>query len=93
MASTYEKMQAFAAELRTQALDETSEEMAGFLGFVQIAAGFGIDVFDAILPDDPAQADLFIDQLLALLFRVRGDDLPPFDLNQYGEAEVRGEPA
>ena len=92
MASTHEKMQALAAELKEQALSDTSEETAGFVTLVQLAAGFGIDVFDWIIPDDPAQADVFLDQLLALLMRVRGDDLPPFDPNLYGEA-IDAQPA
>lgn len=86
MASTYEKMHALADELRTQAIGDTSEEMGGFVAVVQMAAGMGIDVFAWIIPDDPAEADTFVDQLLALLLRVRGDDLPPFDPNLYGEA-------
>lgn len=86
MASTYEKMHAFAAELRTQALGDTGEDAGGFVAAIQIAAGFGFDLFDALIPDDPASADVFLDQLLAMLVRLRGDDLPPFDPNLYGEA-------
>jgi len=86
VASTYEKMQAFAAELRTQAISDTSEEMSGFVELVQLAGAVGVDLFDYIIPDDPAHADMFVDQLLALFMRVRGDDLPPFDPNLYGEA-------
>lgn len=86
MASTHEKMQALAVELRQQALEDTSDEAQGFVTLVQLAAGFGIDVFEWIIPDDPADADVFLDQLLALLLRVRGDDLPPFDPDLYGEA-------
>lgn len=86
MASTYEKMQGLAAELREQAISDTSEEMSGLLSLVQMAAAVRIDVFEWLLPDDPAQADVFVDQIIALMLRLRGDDLPPFDPNLYGEA-------
>lgn len=86
MASTYEKMQALADELREQAISDTSEEMSGLLSLIQMAAALRIDVFEWLIPDDPAQADLFVDQIIALMLRLRGDDLPPFDPDLYGEA-------
>ena len=86
MATTLEKMQALAAEIRQQALDETSDEAAGFVTLIQLGAGFGIDVFEWLIPNDEAEADLFVDELIALMLRVRGDDLPPFSADLYGEA-------
>lgn len=88
MASTREKMQAVAAELREIAGGEVSTEMQPMVDMVQIAAGFGIDVFEWLIPGGDAECDLYIDKLLALFLRVRGDDLPPFDPNLYGEAIV-----
>lgn len=84
MATTYEKMKALGDELRDTAVDDAAEDTRQLVELVQIAAGLGIDVFDWILPD-PAGADVFIDKLIALLLRVRGDDLPPFDPNLYGD--------
>ena len=88
MATTYEKMSVMRDELRTLAIEDTSSEMQPLVTFVQVAAGMGIDVFDWLIPDDPADADSFVDGLLALFHRIRGDDLPPFDLDRYGEASL-----
>jgi hypothetical protein len=86
MATTREKMLGLRDELRTLSLDDTSPETRGLVELVQIGAGFGLDVFDFLVPGTDAEADVMIDQLLGLLHRVRGDDLPPFRLDQYGEA-------
>lgn len=91
MATTIEKMKALSDELRDTAIEDTSPETRPLVELVQIAAGLGIDVFAWLIPSDPADADVFIDQLIALLLRVRGDDLPPFDVNLYGD--VVEEPA
>lgn len=88
MATTREKMQALSAELRDTAIEDTSAETRPLVELIQISAGFGVDVFNWLVPDNDADADVFIDQLIALLFRVRGDDLPPFDVNLYGEAVI-----
>lgn len=88
MATTHEKMMALSDQLKQTAIDDTSPETRPLVELVQIGAGFGIDVFQWLVPSDPADADVFIDQLLALLFRVRGDDLPAFDVNLYGEAAL-----
>jgi len=91
MATTREKMNALRDELRASAIEDTSDEMSGLVELVQVGAGFGLDVFEWIVPKTDAEADVFIDQLLALLHRVRGDDLPPFTLDQYGEVASREE--
>lgn len=93
MATTFEKMQALSAELRDTAAADMSPETRPLVELVQIGAGLGLDVFSWLIPSDPAEADVFIDQLLALLFRVRGDDLPPFDPDLYGEAALNGDAA
>ena len=86
MATTKEKMGALGAELRETAIEDTSPETRPLVELVQIGAGFGIDVFSWLVPGDDSECDVFIDQLIALLFRVRGDDLPTFDPGLYGEA-------
>jgi hypothetical protein len=53
----------------------------------QLAEGMGVDVWGAIMPDTPAEADVMVDGLLCLLLQLRGDDLPPFDPSRYGELE------
>lgn len=93
MATTREKMMELAGELRATALEDTSAETRGLVELVQIGAGVGIDVFDWLIPGGEAECDVFIDQLLGLLIRVRGDDLPPFDTNLYGEAVTEPESA
>lgn len=94
--TTYEKMLALRDELRTLAIEDTTTEMRPFVEGIQMAAGFGLDIFDWLIPDDPADADGFVDGLLGLFVRMRGDDLPPFDIDRYGEvaaAEASGEAA
>ncbi len=93
MPTTYEKMQALSAELRETAIDDTSSEMRPLVELIQVGAGLGVDVFQWLIPGDPADCDVFIDQLIALLFRVRGDDLPPFDTELYGDVAARGSEA
>ncbi len=88
MATTREKMQALSAELRETAIEDTSAETRPLVELIQVGAGFGIDVFGWLVPDNDADADMFIDQLIALLVRVRGDDLPPFDAGLYGDTTV-----
>jgi hypothetical protein len=45
--------------------------------------GLGFDPLTHLLPQSEAEADQQVDSLIALLYQVRGDDLPPFDLERH----------
>lgn len=81
--STREKLLGLAHHLRTLPPAEASEEARGLIEVVQLAEGLGIDVWGALIPPTEAEADLMVDQLLALFHELRGDDLPPFDLERH----------
>lgn len=83
--TTRGKLLALAEHLRTLPTDHASPESRGLVEMVQIAEGFGLEVWEYVIPESDAEADLAVDQLIALLLNLRGDDLPPFDLERYGE--------
>jgi hypothetical protein len=80
--TTREKIAVLADELRQMDPGEASEELAPLLEFAQILQGMGLDVVSALIPQSDAEADMLVDQLIAVLFQLRGDDLPPFDLER-----------
>lgn len=89
--TTYEKVTALAEHIRTLNPAELAPELAPILEGAQILKGLGIKIpnpLDFLLPADPAEADVAIDKMISLLFELRGDDLPPFDPNQYGEGLI-----
>lgn len=89
--TTLEKIRALVAEVRTMKPDDVTGQARGLVELSQIAAAFGIDPLDYLLPDSEAEADQLVDSLIALLFHVRGDDLPPFDLGRHVlDAEATG---
>lgn len=88
MATTWEKLNAVVDELRKTPPGEMAPEGRDLAELVQIAEGLGVDVFSMLLPRSPAEADVMVDKLLSLLFAIRGDDLPPFDPERYGEGAV-----
>lgn len=96
--TTSEKIARLVAHVQTLDVRELAPEFAGLVEGAQILRGIGIKVpnpLEFLLPADAAEADVLIDKLLALLFELRGDDLPPFDPGQYGEsviAELLGTP-
>jgi hypothetical protein len=89
--NTLEKIAALVDEVRTMPPDEASESSRGLIEMAQILAAFGIDPLAYLLPSSPAEADQMVDNLIAILLQVRGDDLPPFDLNRHTlDAEATG---
>ncbi len=74
--------------------DDIRELVSNFQAVRGLASLAGVAIpanpLAMVLPDDPADADILVDKLIALLFEIRGDDLPPFDPNRYGEAFIAG---
>jgi hypothetical protein len=94
MATTIEKMHMLVHHLATMPRDELAPEAVDMGELLQIVRGFGFDPIAMIMPKSEAEADVVIDKLIALALYLRGDDLPPFDPDRYGEAELAGaEPA
>lgn len=81
--TTREKITALVDEVRKMSLSDCDESTRGLVEFAQIAAGFGFDPLTLLLPQSDAEADQQVDALIALLFQVRGDDLPTFDLERH----------
>jgi hypothetical protein len=89
--NTLEKIHALVDEVRLMKPDEASESSRGLIEMAQLSAAFGFDPLDMLLPSSPAEADQMVDSLIALLFQVRGDDLPPFELERHVlDAEATG---
>lgn len=89
--TTHEKVSALAGHLASADLAKLAPELGGLSEGMVILRGLGINLpspLDFILPADPAEADVLIDKLIALLLELRGDDLPPFDPTRYGESMV-----
>ena len=81
MTTTHEKLNAIRDEVALTPPEQMPEDARGLVAGLQMLAGMsGIDVFDYIVPDDPAEADVLIDKLLDLAFHLRGDDLAPYRL-------------
>ena len=78
--TTREKILALVDQLKQTPIDDGAGEGRDLIELVQIAEGFGIDLFGQLVPQTNAEADVMIDKLLALGFQLRGDDLAPFDL-------------
>ena len=81
--TTLEKIRALAAEFGTMSASDCDPSTAPLVEMYQIARGFGIDPMSALMPASDAEADQQVDALIALLYQVRGDDLPPFDLERH----------
>lgn len=81
--TTREKIQALTDELRQMNLGDCDESTRGLIEIFQIVQGLGYDPLVHLLPTSDAEADQQVDALIALLFQVRGDDLPPFDLQRH----------
>jgi hypothetical protein len=89
--NTLEKIQLLVDEVRQMKPDEASDNSRGLIELAQLSAAFGFDPLAMLLPDSPAEADQMVDSLIALLLQVRGDDLPPFDLDRHVlDAEATG---
>lgn len=87
--TTQEKVRALASRLGAVDLAELAPDLAWVVEGIAILRGLGIgpaDPIDFLLPSDPAETDILVDKLIALLFELRGDDLPPFDPTRYGES-------
>jgi len=98
--TTQEKVRALVDSLTAADIGELAPDLRWVFEGVNILRGLGVvpsNPIDFLLPDDPAEADVLVDKLIALLFELRGDDLPPFDPARYGESVVaeltRREPA
>lgn len=90
--TTYEKLNHLVAALarvdpRTLA-PEFGDLIEGFQIVRGLTGGRIPNPLTLVLPTDPADADLLVDKGLALLYALRGDDLPPFDPGRYGEGAV-----
>lgn len=91
MATTLEKVDGLIGALLATPADQLDADGADIAELLQIADGLGIDVVAFIRPKSPAEADVLVDKLICLLLALRGDDLPPFDPERYGEL-LAGEP-
>jgi hypothetical protein len=88
---THEKVRALTTELGSIDLAALAPELRGVMEGRDILRGLGISIpnpIDFLLPDDPDEADALVDKLIALLFELRGDELPAFDPTRYGESSV-----
>ncbi len=81
--TTLEKIKTLADEFATMTPAEVDPSTRGLMEMAQIMRGLGFDPIEALLPTSDADADQLVDQLIALLLQVRGDDLPPFDLERH----------
>lgn len=88
--TTREKIVALVDALRTTPPDAIDDDARNLVELLQIAQGMGVDLLALIVPATDAEADVLVDKLLCLLLEVRGDDLPPFDPERYGEAVADG---
>ncbi len=84
--TTREKILAVIDAFKQTPAEELSADVRPLIEALQIAQGFGIDVVGYVVPDSDAEADVLVDKTIAMLLAVRGDDLPPFDPDRYGEA-------
>jgi hypothetical protein len=90
--TTREKILSLVGEFQAMPKSELAPELRGVVEAVKIARGFGVDVIGWVVPETDAEADVLVDKLIALCLMVRGDDLPPFDPDRYGEGMlVEGE--
>jgi hypothetical protein len=90
--TTREKIIAVVDELRQTPAESLSDQGRDVLEMVQIAQGFGLDLFSMVIPSSDADADQMVDNLLTMLMQLRGDDLPPYSPDRYGEADLEPEP-
>jgi hypothetical protein len=81
--TTREKIQALIDEVRTMDPREADPSSRNLIEAAQILQGLGVDPLAMLLPTTDAEADQQVDSLIALLYQVRGDDLPPFDLERH----------
>lgn len=81
--TTREKIRQLTEELSVMDRTDFSGPSAQLAEMYMIVKGFGFDPIEAMIPQSDAEADQLVDQLLALLFHIRGDDLPPFDLHRH----------
>lgn len=89
--TTQEKVRALAGRLGSLDFAELAPDLAWVVEGITILRGLGIGPADPLaflLPSDPAETDVLIDKLIALLLELRGDELPPFDPTRYGESIV-----
>lgn len=89
--TTHEKIRALADRFSTVNLAELAPDLGWIAEGIRIMRGLGIapaDPLSFILPTDPAETDVLVDKLIALLLELRGDDLPPFDPSRYGESII-----
>lgn len=77
--TTADKLGQALDEMMTTPLEQMPPKAAELIGGLQMMVGMGkFDPTD-LLPADPTDADALVDNLIALLLNLRGDDLPPFN--------------
>jgi hypothetical protein len=81
--TTLQKLKALVDAFAMMDPSDAEESTRPMVEFFQMARGLGIDPFKFLKPETEAEADQQVDSLIALLFQVRGDDLPPFDLERH----------
>jgi hypothetical protein len=84
--TTRQKIISLVDAARQLGAGDAPGDMAQLFELVQIVEGLGFDLVGMLLPPSDAETDVLIDKLIAVLLEVRGDDLPPFDPDRYGEA-------
>lgn len=88
--TTLEKINALVEELLATPREQLSPDGVQFVDMISIARGLGVDPLALLIPQSEAEADVFVDKTIALLFSIRGDDLPPFTFDHYGEHDPAG---
>lgn len=83
MTTTLAKLQELIVELESTPPGEVIGRQRDVMELLQIARGFGLDPVSFLIPETEAEADGMVDGLIVLLFHLRGDDLPPFDLERH----------
>jgi hypothetical protein len=81
--NTLEKIRALVDEFTKTEPGELDSSTRNIVELVNLGRGLGLDPLDYLMPQSEAEADQQVDNLIALLFQVRGDDLPPFDLERH----------
>jgi hypothetical protein len=94
--TTEQKVRAIVDRLRTIKPADLSPELGSLVSDFQAIRGLAdlagvripADPLSLLIPDDGTDLDLALDKVICLLLDLRGDDLPPFDRDLYGETLV-----
>lgn len=94
--TTEQKVRAIVEQLRTIQPSDLAPELGSLVSDFQALRGLAdlagvkipADPLSLLIPDDGTDLELVLDKVICLLLDLRGDDLPPFDRELYGETLV-----